>query len=55
MVNNWLIDNDKETDNILVIQKQSNEKLKFCLYDIRETTQKTISDLLENFVFSAVD
>ena len=54
MVKKWLIENDKETDNKFEIIKQINENLKFCVYDIEKLAHKTISELRDNIVLSAV-
>ena len=54
MVKNWLLENDKDTDNMFAKYKQINEILLFCVCDIEKITHKMIGALREDIVLSAV-
>ena len=44
VVKNWLIENDKETDDKFVIFKQIHENLNCCVNDVEKTTHIMIND-----------
>ena len=54
MVKNWLIENDKETDDKIVIFRQFHENLNCCVGDIEKTTHQTIVNRRENSLLSDV-
>ena len=53
MIKTCLNHTDKETDTKFVLFSQINEFLDFCDKGIVKITQKTLTDLHENFVLSA--
>ena len=54
MIKNWLIVNDEELDNKIVIFKQINEFPNYCVNDIEKISLKKISELRGNIVLSAI-